>query len=184
METNRKSKKLSVCIEGIKMKLRLGFVTNSSSTNHIIMWRGSQNDLQKILMEKIEMFPDHYDSYNKTHNIDKIEIVYAIISKADKAWNKQEMLTELNIRLKHAEQWYKETGKRDDTFSGKYALEHLKFIENLIEASKNKDWMLEVYFGDNEGDFEGGDLGCIMDYEGRYIHVDEEEFFYKTKQNR
>jgi hypothetical protein len=39
------------------MKLRLGFVTNSSSTNHIIAWNGKKEDLRSILEAHKKQFP-------------------------------------------------------------------------------------------------------------------------------
>lgn len=36
------------------MRLRLGFVTNSSSTNHLVWWNGKKSDLKKLLTAHVE----------------------------------------------------------------------------------------------------------------------------------
>lgn len=38
------------------MLFRLGFVTNSSSTNHIIFWKGQKEDLKDLLLAHREKF--------------------------------------------------------------------------------------------------------------------------------
>jgi hypothetical protein len=163
------------------MKIRLGFITNSSSTNHIIMWKGDKYDLKKLLIERISIFPTNFSSY-KNYQIEKVNVLDAILSMIEAATDKEAMIKELQERLDWAERWYKNA--KNYSYSKDYAKEALIFAKKLVELSKNKDWMLEVSFGDSEGNFKGGDLGYVMDYEGRYINVEEDDFAYKTEQNR
>ena len=41
-----------------------------------------------------------------------------------------------------------------------------------------------IGFGDNHGQISGVGLGTVMDYEGRYIDIDEKDFVVFTEQNR
>ncbi len=38
--------------------IRLGYVTNSSSTQHIIAWQGKKKDIKKLLKKHAEIFPE------------------------------------------------------------------------------------------------------------------------------
>jgi hypothetical protein len=164
----------------MKMKVRLGFVTNSSSTNHIMMWSGDKYDLKKILIEKINIFPKTYSNYS----VDKSEILDAILSMIQSSTDQEAMRKELQEQLEWAKNWYDEAKQDGRKWSMEFAADEMEFIKELIELSKNKDWMLKISFGDNEGNFSGGNLGYVMDYEGRKIDVEEKNFVYKTKQNR
>jgi hypothetical protein len=166
------------------MKVRLGFITNSSSTNHIMMWKGSQYDLKKFLMENLSVFPTESDGYNQKYVVEKGEILDAILSMINNAMNKEAIKEELQNRLERAERWYEEEKERKDSWSVDWEKEELEFAKKLLNSAEDKDWMLEVSFGDNEGDFAGGNIGNIMDYEGRLININEDGFSYTTEQNR
>jgi len=166
------------------MKIRLGFITNSSSTNHIIMWKGDKYDLKRLLLEKISIFPTNFSGYAQNYHVDKSEILDAILSMIERSLDKSSIQKELAERLEYAERWYKESIQDKRPWGTSWAEEEVKFTKELISLSEDKDWMLEISFGDNEGCFAGGDLGYVMDYAGRNIDVEEDELAYKTEQNR
>ena len=59
-----------------QMKLRLGFVTNSSSTNYVLIWKGEPEDIYKLIKEAdIRVIPEL---------LEKIE--YAIGQRITKEW--------------------------------------------------------------------------------------------------
>ena len=60
-----------------QMKFRLGFVSNSSSTSHIIQWRGTKEDLRKMLLAHRDVFPTEWYEYETT----AAQIIDAIMSQ-------------------------------------------------------------------------------------------------------
>jgi len=168
------------------LKLRLGFVTNSSSTNHTIMWKGDKQNLKEILIKHKNIFPTSLDWGYAEYSITSEEIIDAIMSMLHTAQEKSDIIKELEERLISAHAWVQKEANRSHGIIYGYAAEEVAYVEKILDAAKNGDfdWKLDVSFGDNHGDFEGGALGNIMDYEGRYIRLDEKDVYYTTEQNR
>ncbi|MFA6234136.1 MAG: hypothetical protein WC824_08120 [Bacteroidota bacterium] len=61
---------------------------------------------------------------------------------------------------------------------------YLDHLRDMIRRAKGFDFVMKVDFGDNHGDYQGGNLGNCMDYEGRNIYLVDENLFYTTEQNR
>lgn len=67
------------------MKLRIGFVTNSSSTNHIILWKGKGKDLLPLFIKYKEDYlkefrPNCSEPSARSFNIEELkELANAII---------------------------------------------------------------------------------------------------------
>jgi hypothetical protein len=67
------------------MTLRLGFVTNSSSTNHIIAWNGNRDDLAQLLYKHIKHFEDERDWISFDEAIDNLfKLILCNDSQKDK----------------------------------------------------------------------------------------------------
>jgi len=170
-----------------KIRIRLGYVTNSSSTNHIIMWKGAKEDLRNLLELHSNIFPLSYEYGLETLEVE--EIIEAICSLQDKIQPIENFIEICQDNLE-----YYEALKRDQTeilSEEKYGgwlenaiARYREDIENYhkdIEKAQFQNWYIEVSFGDNHGDFCGGALGNIMDYGGQHIEVNEPIFKYSTK---
>ena len=148
------------------MKIRAGFVSNSSSTSHIIQWRG---DLRAVLEAHRNIFPtefdaDYWGSDRPGYVTTVDEIIDAIVSRVG-----------LHTADEHDQYCWGGgvEGECDDSTLPS-------------QRGPNADgWnSLVVDFGDNDGDFSGSAIGMVMDYEGRMISVNDETLRYHTEQNR
>lgn len=180
----------------MKLRVRLGHVTNSSSTNHILMWNGAKEDLRQLLLEHAHVFPLGSSWLDDVGTITVDEIVNAFTNLAERIEPREKFLEQLH----HGVEWRQKSlarsleeiaQKKGDDRESKWLLETLKWHQEDLEGAQAEleeaqiyDWRIIVGFGDNHGDYQGGDLGYIMDYEGRYINVEEVGFRYKTEQNR
>jgi len=56
-------------------------------------------------------------------------------------------------------------------------------LEMILNRTKSKglNSVLQIGFGDNHGDVCGGDVGTVMDYEGRHIRINKDDFVVITE---
>jgi len=184
------------------MKIKSDFVTNSSSTSFIFIFKGSDKwDLYKEMIKHEEHFKLTFHSYSGS------------ISKID-AWK---VIREIDSVLYYYREdlWIKTKITPIDKYIDDYKVEHAQTKE-LFEKSKTdeneKDYhnwyeedvihekerieklqqlkeagfisVLHIGFGDNHGEVQGGDVGTTMDYEGRNIKINNDTLVIFTEQNR
>lgn len=166
------------------MRIRNGFVTNSSSTNFIFMFKGNKKEeLFDLIKKDSKKFKLYYDKWKCDHEdvIKSIDECLQEITDYDqvKIYNKDELITKVNDRIAY---WKESYGKRFFKEAPKDLLK-IKYVLDNTDLS-NIDSVLEIQFGDNHGNIEGNDIGYAMDYEGREIHIVKDNFIVLTEQNR
>ena len=193
------------------MKIRTGFVSNSSSTSFTFCFKG---DSEKELFEGIRKYANHFKlswdgSYGKTEWIcscnaeDVIESIKDVVNVSPKYdWLTFKIIT-VDEAIKGVERdrdWYaknieeeKKKNNRRCTINGltpwdweqqffDEAEEHLKALKVAKDNGLNS--VVVLGFGDNDGHISSGDVGYAMDYEGRNIVINENDFVVFTVQDR
>jgi len=161
------------------MKLRLGFVTNSSSTTHIMMWKGDKDRLKELLEAHQNRFHLRYVDWDDTMiEVTPEKVSEAILSKMSEAQKTSDYIQRQKQIIQLLQRVMEE---HPDIYEA-----HVRDATDKIRRAGEFDWILEVGFGDNHGDFAGGDLGVVMDYEGRRIYIVDADrgFYYTTEQSR
>jgi hypothetical protein len=171
------------------VKIRNGFVSNSSSTSFTFIFKGSSAD---DLYAMINKYNQYFDLYYDISNVDGTSI--PVHCTAEDVINALKTL-KLNVvpikehRIdihKHLKQYelYDRHDKEGD-FWVQTIVDQVMKEEDLKDAEKNGfTCSVVVGFGDNNGDISGGDIGYCMDYEGRAIHINKPDFIVTTEQNR
>jgi len=156
------------------MKIKLGFETNSSSTAHILMWRGpkTKERLRELLEAHSRHFDLTYEDSEQTRKINPREAIDAIVSHVNEAVPAKPYAAERMAIAKHMED--------EDDHSSAFYTEFAQSLKSIAREAKEFDHVLTVSFGDNEGDYAGTDLGFVMDYEGRDIRIRDKDLFYTT----
>ena len=182
------------------MKIRHGFISNSSSTSFTFCFRGKE-DLYNLIWKYRDYFSlstigwtSSVFSCNACSVVACIESV--VVDNVKDDW-KETSVKNIEEEIKNFEECLKETEetiKRAKEDGDKEWLVDMykKSKENLIahcdrlKTAKEKglNKVLVVEFGDNHGHIQGGDVGNAMDYEGRNIDIDEKDFIVFTEQNR
>lgn len=183
------------------MKTRNNFITNSSSTNFIFGFRGTDIDeLYNAIIKHdcfdllaFDLLPDKPDkdfkysdvSCNSRQIADTIKEVYIKGNGND--------ITIINpsYAIKLTEKELKRNIKDEKKLAGEgYGISD--YYENvcrrrlmfLREMERNGMSMLEIQFGDHGGHISGPGLGAVMDYEGRKVELVSEDLIIFTEQNR
>lgn len=179
------------------------FVTNSSSTNFIILFDGkTKKDLYRILRKYPMFFDLELDSEFEsgqmdTYKTDVEQVIKAIESVIDKSLPYQEpvVIRDLNILVKDRE----EEIKREEKFMEGEMGSPKSFTSTLFEwIEENKELLdqirrakqrglksvLEIQFGDNDGHISELGIGNTMDYAGRYIDLSTPDIKIITEQRR
>jgi len=192
------------------MKLRHGFVSNSSSTSFTFIFKGkSVEDLCAILPNYESHFRLRYEMWSfldndvrEVHRCDVNDIIESLKSvvkeRPDKddyytvyARHINEVIRDLEEEVENARERLSEQYAKEDR--GKYIIDHYRsYLDGLIrqkmdieEASdRGLDCIIEIGFGDNDGQIQGGRIGYAMDYEGRYIRINQDDLMVFTEQNR
>lgn len=171
------------------MKLRLGYVTNSSSTNHIICWNGSDEDLKALLQKHREKFDLTFEAWDdEVYKTDPDEVIETILGfLKEKKQTKAQYVAEAERQVQYYEEWLEREKK--EKRAGTLGFDSIRYIEQSLRTERerltmDKENVVIIGFGDHEGDVEGGDMGHCMDYEGRDIYIKEKDLYYTTEQNR
>ncbi len=178
-----------------------GFVTNSSSTNFIIMFDGeTKEDLYKILEKYPRFFDLEYDPFDggTLFKVDVNQVIEAIESVVDKnisypgpviVQNIDQIIKDREGRIEHQKEYYEESVAKDPKKSITFMLDWMTANEELLDMIKSAKRrgmksVLEIQFGDNDGHISGGVIGTTMDYQGRYINLSSLDITILTEQNR
>jgi hypothetical protein len=150
-----------------------------------MMWRGAKEDLIALLEVHRERFRLSVDwgGDSEGYQVTPDEVLGAIQSAMTwekKIQTKRQFVSHLKAQIKEQEEWGASHPDYMDSFMRTY-LDHLR---DMIRRAKGFDFVMKVDFGDNHGDYQGGNLGNCMDYEGRNIYLVDENLFYTTEQNR
>jgi predicted methyltransferase MtxX (methanogen marker protein 4) len=179
------------------MKIKTDFVTNSSSTSFIFAFKGNK---RSYLFEKMVKYKEKFDLYNEygsgSDRINVWDIIHAIdpILRTNKEdpWylpgpiKLETYLANLKESLTMYENEYASAIKAEQDgnvplLSPNYALESVSEYKDKIKRikkiiKKGIDHYIEISFGDNDGMISGGRVGMTMDYSGRDIKIDEDDF--------
>lgn len=173
------------------MKIRQGFVSNSSSTSFYFI---TKNNKKESVIQAIKKYGEYfrliYDGYSGPYSCTENDVIKAIedlvpdkYDDSGKMFPLTKLVEDIQKDIDLEEQWSKEHPNK--IHSDEYwmsCLDKKQNVEDLIKAGFTH--YMCVGFGDNHGDVSGGQLGYTMDYEGRYIHIKKEDFVVFTEQNR
>ena len=179
------------------MKIKQDFVTNSSSTGFIFMFKGNQ---RTDLFKQMVKYEDKFKLYNEYGGGEDYIDVWDIIRELDPILSSSRedpwylpgplKLTDLLERheseLREYEKTLKEELKREEEEeihwkSSEYTISYIKEVkEKIVKVKKaihNKlDHYVEVSFGDNDGMISGGRIGTTMDCSGKNIKLNQRDF--------
>lgn len=158
------------------MKIKHDFVTNSSSTSFIFTFKDNVKEVYDNIKKHSKEFELTYNGFNSTAND-----VVAAMKMFEKTKHVRDIDGDIEM-LNDELVGYKDDGfvdwswRIDDIKRELAALELAK-----INGAKNP---FAIEFGDNHGDIRGMGLGETMDYEGRFIRINDKDFQVFTEQNR
>jgi Icc-related predicted phosphoesterase len=182
------------------MKLRQGFVSNSSSTSFTFIFKGK--DMEALFNKMIENSA-HFDLYSDTYGLTETkhitvnDVIDAVRSNSKGNLGEydapicikiSEAIKKAKKNIKDMQKWEDESIARGNGHDQYYIDEVFNLTRKLsqLEDLKKKGFktVAVIGFGDSHGLVSGMDVGSIMDYEGRYIHINKPDFVVYTDQNR
>jgi hypothetical protein len=168
------------------MKIRQGFVSNSSSTSfYFITKKGSKEELFKMMRKYSKCFDGMTSEYFEEYQPLTTEIIISAIDGLTKItqYSVLELVSHFEEQLESDREWSKkypnDNYSREDTYRKS---NRILFLISLHE--KGFKSVFDIGFGDHDGDISGGQIGNIMDYEGRTINLNEDDFVIFTEQAR
>ena len=171
------------------MKIRNGFITNSSSTNFIFIFEGSKKEnLFNLIRKHNKKFNINWNEYKdgsyKCNAEDIINCIGECLdTKAEydqvKIYDIKEFIKEINDRVNYWREEYRDMYREN-------APEDLLKIKKVTDSKilDKMDSVLEIQFGDNHGNISGNRIAIAMDYEGREIHLIDSDLIVLTEQRR
>lgn len=193
------------------MKIRNGFVSNSSSTSFTFIFNGDKvEDLISVIRDFAGHFNLRFESYGgeiyRCNVDDIIESLRKVVIDNPSEEEKQDWFSVFPITVDEAIQaLVNESDDFQESINELYRKEEEegqdkkwlidiyqdRIMENinrkmLFEEAKNRNLncVIEIGFGDNHGHIQGGRIGMAMDYEGRYIRINQDDLVVVTEQNR
>lgn len=190
------------------MKIRAGFVSNSSSSSFTFCFNSNDiNTLYAMILKYREYFDLSYSNYeNEIHSCtakDIIEAIKLVMKNNKKAeeWNKiyiqtiDEVIEQYQARIEDCQQELKKAKDKEKVKDSRYTWEvdfytrDIKSYKDTISyfqriQKKGLTTAITIGFGDNHGEISGPGIGEIMDYEGRNISLNKDDFAIYIEQNR
>jgi hypothetical protein len=161
------------------MKVRNGFVSNSSSTSFTFCFKTPHvKEALNILSKYEDKFDLAADLFGYFVKIDGNDVIDCIEENVNSLFSIDDLIFEKRENFDAFKDDYDGIGLQI-----KREISHqISKLENLKEQGFN--YFFSINFGDNEGDIAGGDIGNLMDYEGRHIEIHEEDMIMFTEQDR
>jgi hypothetical protein len=178
------------------MKIRTGFVSNSSSTSFTFCYKGEGiKPLTDLILTKYRnRFELSYDEWhcNAQDVVEAIEGCFGSKNEYDKITpvSIDQVIRDVENYLADTEVWLEEESRKNkDSWLVIHYSKHIQKLQKKISRLKNlkKEGLttvLIVGFGDNDGNISGGNVGNAMDYEGRNIDINNDDLVVFTEQNR
>lgn len=175
------------------MKIREGFVSNSSSTSFWFVYKGNKGDVTNlcdlIVTKYREFFNLTFNPYEDTapqhcNYADVAEAIRDVAKDPSVAHTVDEAILVFEDNIKQTEN-YMVQSKHDDGYYMQELMQLHDQLDILMKAKKNGLTVaVNIGFGDNHGDVSGPGLGATMDYEGRGIRINREDLVVFTEQDR
>lgn len=173
------------------MKIRNGFVSNSSSTSFTFVIKGEYIEDLFFMLDKYGEYFNLYGNWGaeKEDDIQNCN-VYTVMERICKIKDKRIIpidtaISDVEEKIKHIAATYASSKGEHNAWllenSFKYVYEKAD-LEKLKKSGFTT--VVEIDFGDNHGDVCGGVVGYLMDYEGRNIYINKPDFVVWTEQNR
>jgi len=185
------------------MKVRQGFVSNSSSTSFVFIFKGeSPENLYDSIRNHYDYFDiSFYDYENNCHKCNAEDVINSIKSVLVDEIGEEyqcdntsivsidDFVDNLERELNFLEKDIEEINEDRDSFMiNTYMQEIFDYVGKIsnIKKAKEKGFnsVLKIDFGDNHGHISGKGIGMAMDYEGRNIYIKKDDLIVFTDQNR
>jgi hypothetical protein len=129
------------------VKIRLGFVTNSSSTNFIIAWKGKENDFEDLINKHRDLFPTQYTKFVcHERNYCYETVTDCLLVKKGDILPIKEIVSNFLIGREEWVKWIvSEDGKQD---RAEFANPFIKFIDAVLDYIKDMDYGIQTIIGD------------------------------------
>ena len=185
------------------MKIRNGFISNSSSTSFTMCFKGDESNLY----DKLSKYGVYFDliypyndlEYSSGHSLnwevnveDVIDSIKSVLEKGevnyqdDALCHERVIILDIEDIIKKQKEDIQEIEKGlDEVYEMSFLIQEQDILDKLETAKKRGLTSgIIIDFGDNHGVICGGRIGNTMDYAGRYTHIDKKDFLVFTRQNR
>ena len=141
------------------------------------------------LFEMMRKYGEYFNLYSEDFdNCDVEEVIEAIkeaggikVRSIEEVW---EDLNERKLSWQRMSPENEDDKWREELYQD--VINHILDTQFIIEDAQRRGLkgVVEIEFGDNHGNIEGGKIGNLMDYEGRNIHIGKSDFIVTTEQRR
>ena len=180
------------------MKIRNGFISNSSSTSFTFCVK---TDNIQDLTDLIKKYSYYFDITGETYGygntefytVDASQVAEAIYNVYDPNSNnsyEHAIIVSIDREIANVnrsiEDYIKLLAEGSKYKYFKLALKEYRQMLNKLQKAKNDGfkYLIKIQFGDNHGPVCGTPLSIVMDYEGRDININEPDLIVFTKQER
>ena len=169
------------------MKIKQDFVTNSSSTSFIFIFKGDKIDLYRALINHSDLFQiteSIYD-YDEIGSINVWDVIRSIdgviLSNNNDLWIKPPLYN-IEKYISGVQEYFDTLKSRDEDewiIKFKNTLkDKIKLLEEYNKTKFNK--VFEIEFGDNDGHIQGV-VGTILDYNHKDVKIESNDLVIITE---